>query len=195
MLFCYRWRCESWHGGRGNHDGSWSGNHDDLRGRGVEGLDDPVDRQVCYDNSDEGSNRYRKDLLDIHLSFATTEQSQMQTNPLHFEEDARIDAIYRVIKGNLNWDNLVPTLLEAAGELEAMPGLQGKEKLELLQKALKHALKESDKSAEEKERIVYTIDVVVPVAVQALVMASKNPMIKAVANQVEAVCIGCWTKK
>ena len=119
----------------------------------------------------------------------------MQTNPLHFEEDARIDAIYRVIKGNLNWNNLVPTLMEAAGEVEAMPGLKGKEKLELLQKALKHALKESDKSAEEKERIVYTIDVVVPVAVQALVMASKNPMIKAVANQVEAVCIGCWTKK
>lgn len=119
----------------------------------------------------------------------------MQTNPLHFEEDARIDAIYRVIKGNLNWNNLVPTLMEAAAEVEAMPGLKGKEKLELLQKALKHALKESDNSAEEKEKILYYIDVVVPVAVQALVMASKNPLVKAVANHVEAVCIGCWTKK
>ena len=120
----------------------------------------------------------------------------MQTNPLHFEEDARIDAIYRVIKGNINWNNLVPTLMEAAAEVEAMPGLKGKEKLELLQKALKHALKESNNSAEEKEKILYYIDVVVPVAVQALVMASKNPLVKAMANQVEAVCMGCcWTKK
>jgi D-mannonate dehydratase len=120
----------------------------------------------------------------------------MQTNPLHFEQDdARVDAIYRVIKGNLNWENLVPTLLEAAQELEQLPGLKGSEKLELLQKALKHALKESDKSEEEKKRIVYYIDVVVPVAVQAAVAASKNPLVKAAVAHVEAVCIGCWTKK
>jgi hypothetical protein len=119
----------------------------------------------------------------------------MQTNPLHFEQDARVDAIYRVIKGNLNWDNLVPTLLEAAKELETMPGLKGSEKLDLLQKALKHALKESDKSNEEKEKILYYIDVVVPVAVQAAVSASKNPLVNAAVDQVAAVCIGCWTKK
>lgn len=119
----------------------------------------------------------------------------MQTNPLHMEEDARIDAIYRVIKGNLNWENLVPTLLEAAQELEHLPGLKGSEKLDILQKALKHALKESDKSEEEQKRIVYYIDVVVPVAVQAAVSASKNPLVKAAVDHVEAVCIGCWTKK
>ena len=115
----------------------------------------------------------------------------MQTNPLHMDQDARVDAIYRVIKVNINWDNLVPTLLEGARELEAMPGLKGSEKLDLLQKALKHALKETDKSNEEKEKILYYIDVVVPVAVQAMVTASKNPMV----DQVQAVCIGCWTKK
>lgn len=115
----------------------------------------------------------------------------MQTNPLHMEQDARVDAIYRVIKGNINWDNLVPTLLEGARELESMPGLKGSEKLDLLQKALKHALKETDKSNEEKEKILYYIDVVVPVAVQAMVTVSKNPMVA----QVQAVCIGCWTKK
>lgn len=115
----------------------------------------------------------------------------MQTNPLHMEQDARIDAVYRVIKGNLNWDNLVPTLLEGAKELENFPSLKGSEKLDILQKALKHALKESDKSNEEKEKILYYIDTVVPVAVQAAVSASKNPLV----TQVEAVCIGCWTKK
>jgi D-mannonate dehydratase len=143
---------------------------------------------MSQDNGNESPNRNGHNLLYVHLSFATIEQSQMQTNPLHFEQDARVDAIYRVIKGNLNWDNLVPTLLEAVQEIKKFPGLKGSEKLDLLQKALKHALKESDKSNEEKEKILYYIDTVVPVAVTAAVAASKIP-------QVEAVCIGCWTKK
>jgi hypothetical protein len=115
----------------------------------------------------------------------------MQTNPLHFEEDARVDGIYRLIKGRVDWNNLVPTLLEAARELEKFPGLKGSEKLDILQKALKQVLKESDKSEDEKKKIVYYIDTVVPIAVQAAVSASKNPLVA----QVEAVCIGCWTKK
>lgn len=111
------------------------------------------------------------------------------------EEDARMDAILRVVDGKINWDNIVPTLLEAAAELEAMPGLKGSEKLDLLKKALKHALKASDKSAEEKESILHTIDTVVPIVMQAAMMASKSPIVRAAVAQVEAVCIGCWTKK
>ena len=119
----------------------------------------------------------------------------MQTNPmLVAEEDARIDGLFRVIQGKINWDNLVPTLLEAGKELEAMPGLKGSEKLDLLQKTLKHALKVSDKSDVEKEQILHYIDTVVPIAMQAATMASKNPLVNAVADQVQAVCIGCWTK-
>lgn len=122
----------------------------------------------------------------------------MQTNPIvaaSLEEDARIDALYRVLKGHINWDNLVPTLLEAAKELEALPGLKGSEKLDLLQKTLKHALKHSDKTDIEKEQILHYIDTVVPIAVQAVVLASKSPIVAAVANQVREVCIGCWAKK
>ena len=119
----------------------------------------------------------------------------MQTNPLHAEEDARVDAVFRVINGKINWDNLVPSLIEAAAELEAMPGLKGSEKLDLLQKALKHALKQSDKSTEEKERILHTIDTTVPMVMQGVMMASKSPIVGAVAAQVQAVCIGCWAKK
>jgi len=129
------------------------------------------------------------------LSFATTEQTDMQTNPMHAEEDARIDAIFKVIEGKLNWDNLVPTLMEAAGELEAMPGLKGTEKLDLLQKTLKYALKASDKSPEEKEKLLHTIDTVVPIVAQAIIMASKSPLVSAVVSQVEATCLGCWMKK
>ena len=101
----------------------------------------------------------------------------------------------RVLKGKVNWDNLVPSVLEAAKELEAMPGLKGAEKLDLLQKALKHVLKTSDKTAVEKEQILHTIDTVVPIVMQAATMASKNPIVGAAMAQVEAVCVGCWTKK
>lgn len=147
------------------------------------------------DNSHQGTDRDCKDLLQIHLSCPATEQTEMQTNPmLAAEDDARIDAIFRVIQGKLNWDNLVPTLLEAAQEIESMPGLGGKEKLDILQKTLKHALKVSDKTDVEREQILHYIDTVVPIAVQAAVMASKSPLVKAVVGQVQAVCIGCWTK-
>ncbi len=119
----------------------------------------------------------------------------MQTNPMLAVEDARVDALYRVLKGKINWDNLVPTLVEAGKELEAIPELKGPEKLDLLQKTLKHALKQTDKSEVEKEQILHYIDTVVPIAMQAAVMASKSPIVGAVVHQVQAVCVGCWTKR
>jgi len=120
----------------------------------------------------------------------------MQTNPMKVDDDARIDAVLRVMDGTLDWTNLVPTLLEAARELEAMPGLKGKEKLDLLQKALKHALKRSPTSAEEKESILYTIDTVVPIVMQGVILASKSPIVGAAIAHVESTCVGCfWTKK
>lgn len=69
-----------------------------------------------------------------------------------------------------------------------MPGLKGSERLGLLQEVLKHALKKSDMSVTEKESMLYTIDTIVPVIAQAVVMASKNPIM----SQVRAVCVGCW---
>jgi len=199
MLFNYRWRCVSLRGSdsrdsRGRH-GHRYGNLNHLRRRGIECPHHPEDRQVSEDNSDQGTHRDCKNLLKVHLSCPAIEQSPMQTNPmLVAEEDARIDGLYRVIQGKINWDNLVPTLLEAGKELEAMPGLKGSEKLDLLQKTLKHALKVSDKTDVEKEQILHYIDTVVPIAMQAATMASKNPLVNAVADQVQAVCIGCWTK-
>jgi hypothetical protein len=173
------------------------GDHHNLGRRRVKRLDDPKHCQVGRDNGDQGSNRIREDLLKFHLSCPAIEQSTMQTNPLHNDiaEDARVDALFRVIKGKINWDNLVPTLLEAAKELETMPDLKGSEKLDLLQKALKHAVKVSEKSTVEKEQILHTIETVVPTVMQGVMLASKSPIVGAVAAQVEAVCIGCWTKK
>ena len=91
--------------------------------------------------------------------------------------DAQIDGLYRVIKGRVKWDNLVPVCIDVARELEAMTHLRGTERLALLQKTLKYALKESDVPAEEKETYLYVIDKIVPVAMQAAILASKNPIV------------------
>jgi hypothetical protein len=113
----------------------------------------------------------------------------MQTNPLHESDaqmDAQVDALYRTVKGRINWDNLIPTCLELARELEGLTHLRGRERLELLQKTLRFALKDSDKTAEEKEQILHTIDTVVPMVMQAAVLSSKIP----IAGQV----LTCWKK-
>jgi hypothetical protein len=90
--------------------------------------------------------------------------------------DVRVDGLYRLVKGRINWDNLVPTVLEVARELQQFPGLQGAEKLDILLKTLKFALKDSSLSAEEKEKTLYVIDTVVPLVVAAAKMASKFPI-------------------
>ena len=101
----------------------------------------------------------------------------MQTNPLHGDElDAQVDALYRAIKGRIDWDNLIPTCLEVGRELEGMTHLRGKDRLDLLQRTLRFALKDSDTSATEKEQILHTIDTVVPIAMQAAILASKAPI-------------------
>jgi len=102
------------------------------------------------------------------------------------EVDAQIDGLYRLIKGRINWDNLIPTCLEVAQELEQLTHLRGQERLALLLKTLKHALKESDKCAEEKEKILFFIDTVIPVCMQAAILASKNPIVNHVVS-------GCWS--
>jgi hypothetical protein len=78
-----------------------------------------------------------------------------------------------------------------AQKIELMAGLGGKEKLEMLQRILRVTVGKSDKSLEEKSDLIHTIDTVIPMVVQAAVMASKSPIL----GQVQATCIGCWTKK
>lgn len=113
----------------------------------------------------------------------------MQKNPLHEREaalDARVDGIYRVLKGRLNLDSLIPTCIEVAKEIESLNDISGKEKLDLLQKVLRQAVKESEKSTEEKQRLLVTIDTIVPMVVQAAIMASKSPIVA----EVQAACVG-----
>ena len=114
----------------------------------------------------------------------------MQSNPLHEKEaalDARVDGIYKALKGRIQLDNIVPTCIEIASEIEGLGGLKGGEKLDLLQKVLRHAIKDSEKSKEEKEHILMIVDTVVPIAVQAAILASKHPVVA----QVQTAVVGC----
>ena len=113
----------------------------------------------------------------------------MQTNPMMV--DAQVDGLYRVIKGRVDWTNLIPTCIEVARELEAMTHLRGKERLDLLLKTLKHALRESEMDESEKKTLTVFIDTVVPVAMQAAILASKSPIV----HQVASSCWGCFCTK
>jgi hypothetical protein len=114
------------------------------------------------------------------------EQTAMQSNPLH----ATKDAVYNTLKGKMDLNNLVGSTIQIAKEIEQIANLKGKEKLELLQSILRICIHDSDKSPEEKEALYFTVDRVVPVIIEAAILASKSPIIK----QVQAVCCGCWTK-
>ena len=116
----------------------------------------------------------------------------MQTNPLHEKEaalDAQVDGIYRVLKGRISMDNLIPSCIEVAKEIENIGNIPGKEKLDLLQKVLKQALKDSDKTVEEKEQILHTIETVVPMVVQAAILASKSPVVAQVQEALVTCCM------
>lgn len=114
----------------------------------------------------------------------------MQTNPIH-TVDARIDDIYAVCEGRIDWNNMVPTVIAVATEVEQLKNMKGPEKLEIVQKVIRLAMKKSDLSAEKKEMILHYVDTIVPIIAQAAIWASKNP----IAQEVKAVCIGCWTRK
>lgn len=114
------------------------------------------------------------------------EQTAMQSNPLHHTKDT----VYNALKGKLDLNNLVGSTIQVAKEIEQIANLKGKEKLELLQSILRICIHDSDKSSEEKEALYFTVDRVVPVVVEAAILASKSPIVR----QVQAVCCGCWTK-
>lgn len=113
----------------------------------------------------------------------------MQSNPLRTIDD-RADGVYRVLKGRISLDSLIPTCIEVAREIEQLVGVKGPEKLRILQSVLRQAVQDSSKPQEEKDTLLRVIDTVVPLAIQAAILASKSPIVA----QVQTACVGCWTK-
>lgn len=105
--------------------------------------------------------------------------------------EVRVRQLLTLFKGRIDFDNLVPTALALAQELENMgTQLRGPQKLEVLQAVLKEAVKESTLDTMKKEEIYYTIDTTIPLVVQVAKIASKNPIV----NQAAASCLSCLKK-
>jgi hypothetical protein len=108
-------------------------------------------------------------------------------NPMH-ELDPNVNSLYSAFKGRIDWDNLIPTCIDMARELEQMSHMKGAQRLELLQKTLKYAVQDSDMQETQKEATISIIDTVVPLAMQAAILASKIPI-----KRIQSIC--CWKTK
>jgi hypothetical protein len=105
--------------------------------------------------------------------------------------ESQAAAIYALLKTRIDLSSLVPTCIAVAQEVEQIQGLKGAEKLKLLQEVLRIAVRNASIGLKEKEEILFTIEKVVPIAVQAAILASKSPVVK----RVQEVCLSCcWTK-
>ena len=99
--------------------------------------------------------------------------------------------IYALVKTHVDFQSIIPSCIAIAREVEQVRGLKGPEKLKLLQDVLRLALHDQPLGLAEKEKLVVVIDTVVPLAIQAAILASKSPIVK----HVQEVCLSCcWTK-
>lgn len=101
-----------------------------------------------------------------------------------------VNRLLTLFKNNIDWDHIVPTCLAIAQELENADKLTGKQKLKALQDVLRLALLDAPLTTEKKEEILYKIDTMVPVAMEAAKLASKNPIV----NQAMGACVSCLKK-
>jgi hypothetical protein len=118
----------------------------------------------------------------------------MQQNPM-FEKDAmldaQVDALYKTVKGKIDWSNPIPICLELAQELENMTQLKGAQRLDILQKTLKYAISDSDLEDDKKSLATVFVDNVLPVVMQAAVLASKSPIVA----KIQSSCCPCFSRK
>ena len=114
----------------------------------------------------------------------------MQQNPIH-DREVKLEEMFLLFEGKIDLDRMIPSCIACAQVIETLGEYNGPEKLSLLQKVLRIAVEKSVKSVVEKEHLLHVIESAVPMIVQAALMASKSPIVA----QVEATCVGCWTKK
>lgn len=87
-----------------------------------------------------------------------------------------VEELYKVIRDTIDFDNIVPTVLTLCQRVEQIPDLTGNEKLKLVTLTLRYALGVAPIGIEQKRNIMKRIDTVVPLVVQAAILASKHPI-------------------
>lgn len=104
--------------------------------------------------------------------------------------EAHIHRLLVLFNSAVDWDNLVPSCLAIAQELENDSKLTGAEKLATLQEVLRVLLKKAEMPEDKKEDIARHIGMTVPIVMKAAMLASKAPIV----NQAVKTCWTCLKK-
>jgi hypothetical protein len=103
--------------------------------------------------------------------------------------DIYVRRLHAIIKDRVNFQDILPTAIELVHEIEKIKDIDGHEKLELLQDTLRYTLMSDTKlSSDEKSAALFIIKNVIPLAVRAMILGSKNPLVA----EVEAKVVGCF---
>lgn len=103
---------------------------------------------------------------------------------MHSAVDPRIRSIYSALHGKIDLERIVPSCIAIAQEVEQLTQLKGPQKLELLQNVLRLAVVESKLPGEKQEELIAIVDNVIPIVMQAAILASKLPIRQ----------LTCWKK-
>lgn len=87
-----------------------------------------------------------------------------------------VEELYKVIGDKVDFENIVPMALTLCQRVEQIPNLTGKEKLELVMATLRYALRVAPIGIEQKRAVMEKLDTIVPLVIQAAILASKHPI-------------------
>jgi hypothetical protein len=107
------------------------------------------------------------------------------------EVDEHVKKLYNIVKDRVDWNDLVPTCIELAKEIENIGGLKGPEKLALLQDTMCYAIMACDLPKDKKHIALVFVKTIVPNVMKAVMIASKSPVLA----QVGATCFSCFGVK
>ncbi len=100
-----------------------------------------------------------------------------------------------VAKEALDWDNIVPVCIKIAAALEAVRNVNGAFRLQVLQEVLLIALNKSELIGDQKRKLFLSIYQTVPLIAQAVISASKNPIVRMIQDEAaEVVKSGCCAR-
>jgi hypothetical protein len=112
----------------------------------------------------------------------------VETASMPEKVDIYVRRLYVIIKDRVNLQDLLPTAIELVREIEKIKEIDGKEKLELLLDTLRYAVMASTVGSDEKNAALFVIKNVIPIAVRAMIIGSKSPLVA----QIEAGVVGCF---
>jgi hypothetical protein len=97
--------------------------------------------------------------------------------PVNINRTMNVEELYKVISDKVDFENIVPMAITLCQRVEQIPNLSGKEKLDLVMGTLRYALRVAPVGLEQKREIMEKLDTIVPLVIQAAILASKHPIV------------------